>query len=276
MIRFSFLFYLLFFVCPVIAQQKIQVADIRAQYELFEYQKVISLADSVLNHGDTLYSSDIVDIWLLKAQSHYALDQVAEARKCFVELLKIQSDFSPNAEAISPKIISLFNEVKADFEKQKTVIVKRPVQIIEPVHREEIKYKPEHAALYHFAILKSVVLPGWGHLTLEENTKGWVITSAAAVNLTSLVYYVFSTNAKEKRYLNENIPAEIKSKYNEYNSSYKIRNSLIVSFVALWLYAQYDFYYMLQPAPNESAGMSHFSPLQQAGNDFSISLKIPL
>ena len=55
-----------------------------------------------------------------------------------------------------------------------------------------------------------------------------------------MVYFVFDTDSKRNDYLNAIEPSLIESNYDKYNTSYKIRNSLIITYAVIWLYSQLD------------------------------------
>ena len=72
--RFSYsAFLIILLVNCVFPQQKTDIANIRALYESFEYKDVIKLSDSVLIKKGTLNKSDLIEILMMKAVSHYAL-----------------------------------------------------------------------------------------------------------------------------------------------------------------------------------------------------------
>jgi hypothetical protein len=89
-------------------------------------------------------------------------------------------------------------------------------------------------------MIRSIVLPGWGHLHAGDNTKGIILSVLSTAALGSMIYYINDTNTKEEDYLNQTTPELIKIKYDDFNSSFKTRNSLIFIYAAIWVYSQLD------------------------------------
>jgi hypothetical protein len=73
-----------------------------------------------------------------------------------------------------------------------------------------------------------------------NSTKGWLMSTASAALIGGIIYYIFETNSRENDYLFESNKEKIAAAYDNYNSAYKIRNSLIISYALLWIYSQLD------------------------------------
>ncbi|OGU62949.1 MAG: hypothetical protein A2V66_10115 [Ignavibacteria bacterium RBG_13_36_8] len=229
---------LLIYVSPCLCQERSTINKIEKKFQAFEYDSVIVLANTILSTDQNLLQEKAIDILIMKAVSQYSLSRNSEARKSFVEVLKLNGNFELNPATISPKIIDFFNSIKQEFgdiTKPKTEGTK--IDSTRFANPPPITIAP---TLLKNTIMRSMVLPGWGHLYLDQKTKGWILTSAGMAVAVSMVYFIFDANSKEKDYLNEVAPALIQQKYDSYNTSYKIRNALIISYVAIWLYSQID------------------------------------
>jgi hypothetical protein len=240
--RLSYLaFLIILFVNCVFPQQKTEIAKIRTSYESFEYREVIKLSDSVLAEKGTLSKSDITEILMMKAVSHYVLAEEPQVRKCFIDMLKIDRHLELDSEKVSPKIVSLFNEVRNDFiqtipEEQK--FIDNKLDTTNHLYNNPISAKLQDQKN---SIIRSILFPGWGHLYSNNITKGAIISTAALINLGSMIYFIIDANSKEKKYLNTTDENNIKSSYDSYNRSYKTRNLLIFSMIGIYAYAQIDF-----------------------------------
>ena len=238
---FLFIIVLMNFAFP---QQKIDINSIRTLYESFEYKDVIRLSDSLLSGKGTLSKSDLTEVLMMKAVSHYALTEEDKVRKCFIEMLKIDRHLELDSEKVSPKIVNLFNDVKNDFiqaipEEQKFINNK----LDEPKQLNNDKVLTDFQEQKN-SVIRSFLFPGWGHLYSGNITKGIIISSAAVINLGALIYTIIDVNSKEKRYLNTTDEITIKNNYDIYNRSYKTRNILITSILFIYAYAQVDFFYL--------------------------------
>ncbi|RJP63757.1 MAG: hypothetical protein C4539_15705 [Ignavibacteriales bacterium] len=227
-----------------LAQEKVSLQDIILKYESLEYNDVISLTANILKTG-TLNKNELIEVYTMKAVSHFALSQEVESKNCFIEILKLDKNFNPDPVKVSPKIILFFNDVKEEFLKTNAQVEKQtepekdsPKDSILAVNKNLLfKEKTE----FKNYLMKSIILPGWGHLSHNgSSVKGWLLTSASILNTGALIYFIIDADKKEKDYLNQSDEVQIKSMYNKFNTSFKTRNVLITSLVAIWLYAQAD------------------------------------
>ena len=224
----------------IFSQEKISVGEIREKFESFEYENVINLSRQLLMSKKELSDEDMVDLYLMKGVSHYALGDEESASASYFEILRLDENFEPDPVKISPKIITFFDKVKRQYRqiisiKKETIPEKKDSSA--SLQKDLIKLKGD---LLRNSIARSLILPGWGHLYLNDNTKGWILTGAGTAVLGTMLYFIFDTNAKENDYLNETNRNLMNSKFEDYNSAFKIRNALILSYIVLWLYSQID------------------------------------
>jgi len=266
--------FILSFVIGGFAQQKSMIDDLRSYYQSFEYDKVISLSDTILAAKDTLNNSDLTEVLLMKAVSHYALADEPLVRKCFIDILKINRDFIPDSDKVSPKIVNLFINVKNDFLHTITVEQKSLIK-----DNEQLHVQADYSQIFNSiqnqksSIVRSFLFPGWGHLYSGNQTKGAIISSAAIINLGAMIYSIMHTNALDKNYINESDETLISSRYNSYNQSYKIRNILISTFALIYTYAQVDFLFLDgNNLPQIKLGLSENNPVfRETDLRFSLS-----
>ncbi len=225
---------------PISAQQgKKPLKELRDKFEAFEYEKVVSQADSLLQNDVKLSDGERVEIYRMKGISLYTMNKGEDAKQSFVEILKLDSSFKLDSTNTSPKIITFFNKIKANIADSLT---RRKLEASKVDTLYVTKKIPdiEHEAILRQAMLRSVLLPGLGHLYLKQEAKGWILTSVGALSLGAAVYFSIDSNNKENKYLDETDPSLIPSLYSKYNTVYKLRNISIVTFAAVWLYSQID------------------------------------
>jgi len=181
----------------------------------------------------------IKDVYLLKGSSHYALREDTLAKYSFLEILKIDSTYSPDTISTSPKIVRFFGEVKnafnSDLEKE---IIKTMPDSLEMIKRYDALYDKRLDQMKN-SLYRSFIFPGLGHLYLDNKT-GWFFLSAGTIALASSVYFVIDSDKKRYDYMNENDPEQTGKKYNDYNMSFKIRNISLIVYGAVWLFSQID------------------------------------
>lgn len=221
------------------AQSNEDIEILQNEYQSFNYSTVISKASNLLLDKERFSEETIIKIYTLKSASHFAMGETENARKTFVDILKLNENFELSNVSYSPKLIDLFKNVKEEFHEVLKVNEEKYF------HQNEIKSQNLSEPVLvnseiNSALAKSLAVPGWGHLSLGDNTKGWVLTSASTVALGSMLYFIFDANSKEKSYLAETNFTQIQIKYDQYNKSYKIRNALIATYAAIWIYSQID------------------------------------
>ena len=126
-----------------------------------------------------LTDNEKIDLFTMCGVSNYSLGNFEKARKSFISLLKIDDDYELDPAFISPKIITLFKNIKNDYHEITNNISNPDEQIEVPVDTEENSnpklweiYKERNSDLKG-AFVKSMLFPGLGHLHMgEKNQKG--------------------------------------------------------------------------------------------------------
>jgi hypothetical protein len=252
--------------------QEVTFDKVQQEYAKFEYDHVLKLSDQLITKGN-ISDSLLIELHLMRANVFYSNGADSSTRKSFESILKINKKYIPDPSITSPKLISIFNEVKADF------IRKNPdVELAQPADstktKQEVKYLNQFPAVG--AVVKNLLLPGLGQLHHGNLTKGWLNTAASALNLGAVIYFTLDANKKQDIYLKETDGFLIQEKYEEYNRSFKLRNTFIITYAALWLYSQIDLiFFTSEKESTNSAPVSSFIDLSPYGNNFQLSFRIP-
>lgn len=234
------------------AQESNLFNKIKAEFINFQYKELIKDADELLKNGPDYDSSTVIEVYRMKAVSHFSLMQDKEAENSFRKILELDTAFSLDPYQNSPKIIQFFSDLKLTYisglkkiEEEKilikpdTVYITKEVQV--PIRQESANPK----------IIRSLILPGWGHLYSGEKTKGWFLASLGSLSFLSSLYFTIDASSKEKLYSNETNLNRINTRYNDFNTSYKIRNISLLTFAAVWIYSQLDILFLsVDTSPN--------------------------
>jgi len=253
--------------------QEASYQKVKEMYEKFEYKNVIKLSDQLIQQGG-IGDSLIIDIYIMRANIFYLNGDELSTRKSFENILMIKKEYTPDPSNISPKLILIFNEVKTEYSRQHPETVqlqdstqtKQGIKFIDPV-------------IIRSAVMQNVLLPGLGQLYIGNNTKGWLTTSVSTLSLSAMIYYILDTKKKEDDYLNESNKLFIQQKYYDYNKSYRIRNLLIISYVAVWLYSQIDllFFSNNEQSSNPTASqLNNFSLSSTVSGSLQFNYRLPL
>ena len=224
----------------ITAQQNVNPIDTLVRlFESFQYPKVIAACDSLLKNNLTFTEKQLIEIYRVKGISEFSLLEEENAKKSFIAILNLDSEFELDSSSTSPKIIYFFNNVKSkyidDLNRQKELQTKQGTLYTSRVAKN-IAVKENLKK----AMLRSIVLPGMGHIFIGEKTKGLILTSLSAVSFCSMIYLIFNTNKRQNDYQSETDPNLMVERYNDYNNSYKFRNASIITFAVIWLYSQVD------------------------------------
>ncbi len=244
----------------------------KEKYSSFEYREVILLSNQIIKTKDNIGKEMLIETFMLRAVAYYTTGFESAAEHSFKALLDIDNNYSPDPSQYSPKIIEIFDKVKSSYEeKEKIETTESLKKAEEPV--KEIIYVN---VFEKESLIRSLLLPGWGHLYNGDRTKGWLLTSAGVISLGSMFYFIFDSNSKEKKYLNETNIEFIGNKYDDYNSSYKLRNISIGAYVAIWLYSQLDLLIFSETTTNQSEPFSTSMDYNPLSNSVKINFKIGL
>ena len=223
------------------------IQELTQKFRDFEYQQVVEDAGELLNEKEKFSNPELIEIYRMKGISHYALLDDSEARLSFIEILKIDTSYTLDPSYTSPKIITFFSDVKNEYlasvegKEEQIVITKYDTVYVPVTYRDSISENNLKQAL-----IRSVFIPGTGHLYLQSNLKSWLLTFLSAASIGSGIYFIIDANKKEKIYLQEQDANEVAEKYNDYNFSYRMRNLAFISFAALWIYSQLDLLFFIE------------------------------
>lgn len=227
-----FLIFLLFALSRAFAQA-VDYNAVEKEFESFNHEKVIQLSNELLKTA-SLSDSLTINLYVMRAISFYSLGEENNSKISFTEILKINQNYVPDPSIVSPKLVSLFNEVKEAY--LKTIVSTEPTDSTSVTEVQKVF----DSEIIKNSIARNIVLPGWGQLYAGSTTKGIVLSVLSAATLAYTVHFIIDTNGKENDYLNETNKNLIQQKYNSYSSSYKTRNTLIVAYAAIWLFSQLD------------------------------------
>ena len=253
--------------------QEVSYQKVKQAYEKFEYENVIKLSDQLIQKGG-ISDSLMIDIYIMRANTFFLKEDDVATRKSFENILMIKKKYTPDPSNISPKLISIFNEVKTEYLRNHPE-VKQPQDSTQA--KQEIKFIDP--SIMKSAIVQNILLPGLGQLYIDNDTKGWFTTSVSTLSLGAMIYLVLDTKMKENSYLNESNKLLIQQKYDDYNKSYKIRNVLIISYAVIWLYSQIDLLFFSngdQDSKSKLSQSNNFSFTSSPLSALQINLRVPL
>lgn len=226
------------------AQNGDNLSRLKTRFTEFEYEAVVKAADSLLQAKQLLSSQELIAVYVYKGVAHYALDDEPQARRCFIEILKIDRLYTLDPEVFSPKIASLFEQVKAEYQQLVVPTLPTVITVYDSAAIRERDLLRVETGQKRSMLWRSLLLPGWGHLFGGDEQKGIILSAASAAVFTSAIYFIFDSRSKELKYLSSTSAEAIAASYNSYNAAYKARNILLAASALLWIYAQADLIYV--------------------------------
>jgi hypothetical protein len=224
------------FLLPIVLLGQ-DINEVEQAFKDFQYEEVIMLSQNLHTNQQSIPEPDLIDLFRMKATSHYILGEIDSAAYCFSSILSIDVNYELDPVNNSPKIIALFNETKTHYLKNRAM---QQIQTQPESPEQKMSIQTSTKQSFQGALLRSMVLPGWGHYNLEQKQKGLTLGIASIVALSSTIYFTYEANRLEQDYLNEVDVSKIDKRYADYNQAYKIRNISLSVYAALWLYAQID------------------------------------
>lgn len=259
--KFLLLFTLLFSF-SVKAQVQNEVENIRELFQNFQYREAIHKIDSLVSFSK-LKQSNYNEIMMYKAVAYYALSEDDSVEKTFLEVINIDPIYMPDSSLFSPKIISYYSKVRNDY--LATYKIKREAQL---------GYATRFREEYNNIILRSLALPGWGHIYMGKRQTGYILSAVGGLSLTSFLYFLIDSNEKESRYFNEKDPKKLNERKSDYIEAKGLKTFSLLTYAFVWVYSQLDI--LVFTDLHEMRVVYASNPLPNNEEYFSLSFKIPL
>ena len=196
-----------------------------------EYQSAIRELENALLYLKQLKQTDQVEAYKYLAFSYVAFGDNAKAKEQFRKALVLDPELVLDPATVSPKIIKVFEETKAEMAVSPVI---EPVEPIPAVTKDEISGFD--------ATIRSCCVGGWGQMYRGESSKGkkmmiaWGVTGSV-----TLVSWVI-TSKKEQTYkdLRSINPADFDDAYEQYKLWLNISAANTLVFLSVHAYNLFD------------------------------------
>lgn len=227
---------------PVSAQEKPEDLISRATslYALGNYEEAELVALRALTNAPNIPEVDRARLYRLLGFIYVAQDEKEKAKLQFIKWLELDPFAKLDPVYISPKIISVFEAARAEFESQRK------------------RGKPQDYAQLSQqlkALRRSVLFPGLGQLYLNKQVKGYTLLTAEIICIGGFAYFQVNYNRSRDNYLQEINPSHMQSLYDDYNFFYRGKNASLILAAGIYLYSLVDVLYF-PPAPSASQKVS--------------------
>lgn len=88
--------------------------------------------------------------------------------------------------------------------------------------------------------LKSLIVPGWGHISADEHTRGEILVGLEIFTVASAIYFYDKSSDYYSRYKNANNVQDISQYYTDANTAYQNYQALLAVMIFIWGYGVLD------------------------------------
>jgi tetratricopeptide (TPR) repeat protein len=223
------------------------VSDVVILYDQGLFQEAELLALRTLQGADSLAPVDRSMLHRILGFTYVAMGENEKAKNQFMAWLDLDPLAELDSVYISPKIVTVFREAKA--EHQQRIRDLRKAETLPTDLRRE-------------ATARSLIFPGLGQIHAGYKTKGYSLVASEALLLGTIVYCQLQYDVKRDDYLSEHDPDRMQDLYDDANSFYRARNASIGLAAGVYLFSLYD--------------ALHLPPQKRGGESLSISYQLRL
>ncbi len=207
-------------------------------YNNGEYENAINQLENALQYLKQLNKNEQVEAYKYLAFSYVAFGDKEKAKEQFKKALTLDPKLELDPATVSPKIIKIFEESKAEM-----VPVTPVPQPVQPPQTKPLEPVVKAKSLSTSgALLRSCCLPGWGQLYKGENSKGKTMIITAVILFPTTLITTSIQNVKHDDYLNiePGKKDEMDRAYREYRIWYNISAICWLGYIGLYGYNIYD------------------------------------
>lgn len=244
MLKRIFLILIIIFTSGVFAQQVSEdslehmLQRAKLYYNNGEYESAINELEIALQYLKQLESADQVEAYKYFAFSYVALGDREKAKDLFKTALTLNPGLTLDPATVSPKIIKVFEEAKAEMKLEPTPVEPEPVEPVVPTKK--------HGVSRSGALMRSCCVPGWGQMYKGHSGKGKTIMIASGITLGTTVASLIIRESAHNKYLE--VPSgspqsEFDDAYDKYTAWHNIAIVNIALFGAVYAYNIYDVFF---------------------------------
>lgn len=237
----------LFFVVgsPGLSQIKSEISTkLDSLYSSHNFEVLDNYALTALLDADSLSVSDRAELYKYLGIVYILQDRGQEGKQAFSQWLRYDPAGYIDSFRYPPNVVNIYTTAKAEIKTQLAEIPALPAAA----------WKPTFSST-----LQSVLIPGLGHFNQGKEQKGLLIFTAQAVTITGWLICENNFDISNRAYYSETDSDQFDPKYNTVNNWYRARNALAITSIAVYVFAQTDFFLFPQFSPNENNRNYSFS-----------------
>lgn len=203
--------------------------QIAIAYQALDYQETDRLLGIAIAGIDNFSPPERITIWQYAAFREVRKQQPDAARTFFLKLLEIDPNHTLDPVTTSPKIITLFQQTKAEYlenlsDRLKNLTAQPATNIIES----------------HPASWRALLYPGWEQYRRGYKWKGAAWLTIGTTTLAGTVRAILDTRDKRQRYNDATDATSAAERYETYRDAYRSQFYWAYAMGAVWLGAHID------------------------------------
>ncbi len=226
-----------------------EIEDIRSAYENLDLEVAEARIEAALDDFSRFSPVELGQIYIISALIHFSRGDEAGTREQLAFALQVNPNLMLTSRDTPPQVITLFEQLQAE---------KAASAGPEPELRYLVMQDPRPAA-----VMRSMILPGWGQLYKNEKRKGLMLMSAWGVTSAGTLIAQLQRHRAEDAYLSAETLEELNARYPKFDRWHKARNNLLVAASAIWVYSYVDA--LLRP-PSPASSPVELSLIPTPGN----------
>ena len=215
------------------------LSDLRASFRALEYARVERLARSAIEHFDQYSPPGLAEVHRVLGLTYFYQGLTDQAREQFEAALSLDAAAELDPLMVPPQAVSFYEELRRQAATGNAS---------DASARYLFLYDPRPGAA-----VRSFLVPGWGQLYKDHDTKGVVLLGAWGLTAGGGVIAHLARRQAHDSYESGIEPADIAARYDRFNRLHKLRNSLVLGAAAVWIYAAFDA--LLTDAPGASVAI---------------------
>ncbi|MEM8484904.1 MAG: hypothetical protein AAF564_05115 [Bacteroidota bacterium] len=246
------------FVVNCMAQQSNEavIRDIKGAYESLDFSVAEARIEAALEGFDRFTPAELGEIYTVYALILFTRNDQAGTRKQLALALQVNPALQLSPQDTPPQVIDILDELITLRNTASPAETELRYLVIEDV-------RPA-------AVMRSMILPGWGQLHKNERTKGIALMSAWGVSAAGALLSHTRRQQAEEDYLAALTPADIEDRYSTFNQWHKTRNNLIVAAAGIWVFSYVDALLKRPAAGKQSPVRLTYTP---APNQHNLTLR---
>ena len=228
------------------------IENAKNYYNQGEFNKAIEELQKAMNSLEQQKDEDLIEAHKYLGFSYVAFGEKENAKNEFKKVIKLDPQMELDPAFVSPKIIAVFEEARAELKAEGFDFTKSEVMINPQPEPPKVHGQWTRGG----AFTRSLFVPGLGQIYKGQKTKGYILMGTEALFLLATVSAMGEYNDAKSAYEDAKYGDDFESLYNDYEGAADKANSMAAILGALWTYNIVDAAFF-GPSPSRSVNFNY-------------------